>query len=268
MTRIPPYIGWPLLGVWTYGALYYWANRMAPFFPARFPEGFWDAGPKLGARDVWLDTADGARLHAWWIEQPGARLVTLYAHGNAGNLSHRAHVIPEITAAGSSLLLLDYRGYGRSKGRPSEKGLYADADAAYRHLTGAGWRPEQIVAHGESLGSAVAVELASRQRCAGVVLEAPFSSGKDMAARVLPLLGPLLVWGFDSTRKIPGIRAPLLVIHGDRDQVVPFEQGRKLFEAAGEPKWFWALAGAGHNNLIDAAGAQYRERLREFYSRL
>lgn len=264
--RIPRYIRWPLVAASGYGVLYYLAHRAA-YFPARYPEGFWDARAQAGADDVWLRSAGGVKLHAWWAALPGARLTTLFLHGNAGNLTHRAYRIAEWKAAGSAVLLVDYRGYGRSEGRPSEKGLYADAGAAYDWLIASGWRPEQIVVHGESLGTAAAVDLASRRRCAGVVLEAPFTSGSDMADRVLPVLGRLVFRAFDSRAKIGRVAAPLLVIHGSRDGVAPFELGRRLFEAAHEPKWFWPVEGAGHNDIVESAGAAYRERLREFYER-
>ena len=265
--RVPKYVGWPLVAAWGYGVLYFLAQRAA-YFPAKYPEGFWELQGQVGAEEVWLRAADGVKLHAWWVRPPEARVATLFLHGNAGNLTHRAYRVPELTAAGSAVLLLDYRGYGKSEGRPGEKGLYADADAGYQYLVEAGYGPERIVVHGESLGTAPAVDLAARRRCAGVVLEAPFSSGRDMAARALPVVGPLVFRAFDSHSKIGRVRAPVLVIHGDQDGVVPFELGQKLFAAAGEPKWFWRVEGAGHNNLVEAAGARYRERLAEFYGRL
>jgi len=125
-----------------------------------------------------------------------------------------------------------------------------------------------VVIHGESLGSAVAVDLASRRPCAGLVLEAPFTSTRDMASRILPVAGPLLIWSYNSKSKIGQVRAPLLIMHGDRDEVVPFDLGRALYEAAPEPKTFWQIPGAGHNDIIPTAGPAYRERLRSFYQTL
>ncbi|MBI3696360.1 MAG: alpha/beta hydrolase [Acidobacteria bacterium] len=267
MPRVPKFVGWPLLAAWTYGVLSFLANRAA-YYPLKFPQGFWKIQQHLGAQDLWLRAADGVRLHAWWIPAPEARVATLYLHGNGGNLTFRADAMQAIPSAGSSLLMLDYRGYGRSQGSPSEKGLYADAEAGYQHLLAAGYAPERIVVYGESLGTAVAVDLAARHKVAGVVLQAPFTSARDVAWRVLPLLGPMLVWGFDSKRKIPGIGVPLLILHGDRDEVIAFDLGRALFAAAREPKWFWTVRGAGHNDLIEVAGAEYAQRLREFYGRL
>lgn len=267
MPRVPKLIGWPLLGAFSYGVMYWFVQRSV-YYPYKYPQGYWQLQPQLGAQDVWLRTSDGVRLHAWWIAPPEARVATLFLHGNAGNVTHRGMHIREITAAGSALLMVDYRGYGRSEGHPSEKGLYADAEAGYRHLIDSKYRPEQIVVHGESLGSAVAVDLAARRPCGGVVLEAPFTSARDVAGRVLPLLGPLLIWGYNSKEKIGRVRAPLLVMQGDRDEVVPVDLGRALFEAAREPKSYWAIPGAGHNDLVPTAGTAYRERLRSFYQGL
>lgn len=264
MARWSKYLGWPLAAATGYGAISLMAHRSV-YYPMKYPAGWWDIQPQAGASDVWLTAADGVKIHAWWIAPTQAPLATLFLHGNAGNITHRASRIPAITGAGSALLLLDYRGYGKSQGRPAEAGLYADADAAYRHLVSTGWAPERIVLHGESLGCAVAVDLASRQPCGGVVLEAPFTSAREVAARVLPLLGPLVIWGFDSKSKIGRVRAPLLVLHGERDEVIDFDLGRRLFEAARPPKSFWALPGAGHNDIVEQAGAAYPARLKAFY---
>lgn len=151
MARIGKILGWPLVAASGYGLLYLMANRSV-YYPMKHPAGLWELREQAGASDLWVRTADGVRLHGWWIPAAGARVVTLYLHGNAGNITHRLDHIREITAAGSALLIIDYRGYGKSEGRPSERGLYADADAAYMHLIEAGFRPEQIVLHGESLG--------------------------------------------------------------------------------------------------------------------
>ena len=174
----------------------------------------------------------------------------------------------EITAAGSSVLILDYRGYGKSDGGPSEGGLYRDADAGYRYLIDAGRGAGNIVLHGESLGTAVAVDLAARHECGGVVLEAPFTSAREVASRALPLIGPLITWGFDSKSKMPRVHAPVLVIHGTSDEVIPFELGQALFAAAREPKSFWAVKGSGHNDIVETAGGDYRQRLAAFYAGL
>ena len=265
--QIPWYIGWPIVIAFGVGILFLVASR-APYYPIKYPSGFWELQSKLGAEDVWILTSDGVRLHAWWIMAPGASFVTLYLHGNAGNVTHRFLQIQQITAAGSSVLMLDYRAYGKSGGSPSEHGLYADADAAYLYLLNHGYSAQHIVVQGESLGTAVAVDLASRKECAGVVLEAAFTSGRDVANTVLPIVGALVFRGFDTKSKIPNIRAPLLFFHGDRDEIIPLRLGRSLFEAAPEPKYFIEIPGAGHNDLVETSGSAYRERLHEFYGHL
>jgi fermentation-respiration switch protein FrsA (DUF1100 family) len=242
--------------------------RSATYYPLRYPDGLWNRQQEAGATEVWLTTRDGVRLNAWWMEPSGARLATLFLHGNGGNLTHRIHHMRQLARAGSALLIPDYRGYGKSGGAPSESGLYDDADAAWQWLIDRGWKPERIVIHGESLGTAVAVDLASRQRCAGVVLEAPFNSAGAVAGTALPVVGPLVMRGFDSKAKIARVRAPLLCIHGDRDEVIAYRLGRDLYESAPAPKSFWTVQGAGHNDLIDAAGESYVDRLRKFYKDL
>lgn len=264
MARIPNYLGLPLAAAAGYGALYWFANRSV-YFPYRYPQGEWQMQAVLNAEDVSIETSDRVKLHAWWIPSAGSKIATLFLHGNAGNITHRGSHVREIIAAGSSLLLLDYRGYGKSAGRPTEAGLYADADAAYEHLAARGYRPEQIVIHGESLGTAVAADLASRHLSAGLVLEAPFTSARDVAAKMLPLIGPLLIWSYDTRAKIRRVRAPVLILHGDHDEVIPFEMGRALFDAAPTPKSLWPVTGAGHNDIVETAGAAYRERLHAFY---
>ena len=190
--------------------------------------------------------------------------MTLFLHGNAGNVTHRAAAMRELAAAGNAVLIPDYRGYGRSQGWPTERGLYRDADAAYEWLIAQGWPARRIIIHGESVGTSVAADLAARRPCAGLILEAPFPSARAVAARVLPVFGPLLVWGFDTRAKIAQVRAPLLVIHGTADEVIDFTFGQQLFDAAPEPKTLWAIPGAHHNDIAATAGIEYRERLRSF----
>lgn len=265
--KVPPYIGYPALALLFYLILYYMGQR-ALYQPMRFPGGWWEIQPDVGVEDVWLTTPDGLKLHGWWKEAPESNLVTLYLHGNAGNVSHRGSHLVEITAAGSSVLVLDYRGYGKSEGKVSERGFYTDAETAYRYLRDKGYGPARIILHGESLGTAVAVELAARIPVGGVILEAPFSSAGDAAGRVVPVLGPLVVRGFNSKEKIPHINAPLLIIHGDADRVIHIDLGRALFEAAVEPKEFWTIPGADHNDIIESAGIEYGTRLKRFYEGL
>lgn len=267
MPRVPSYLVWLIVFGCAYGALYLFANRSI-YYPSKYPQGFWDLQPQVGASDVWLDTPDGIRLHAWWVGRKDTRLATLFLHGNAGNVTDRIAHIREIAAAGSSVLILDYRGYGKSSGWPTEKGLYTDSEAGFSYLLGQGYRAKQIVVHGESLGTAVAVDLASRRPCAGLILEAPFTSASEVAGMVLPVLGPLLVHSFDSVPKIRWNLKPKLFMQGDHDEVIPLQLGQALYAAAQAPKSFWVVEGAGHNDIVETAGPLYRERLAMFYASL
>lgn len=143
--------------------------------------------------------------------------------------------------------------------------MYRDADAGYDYLTGLGYRPEQIVVQGESLGSAVAADLAARRPCAGLILECPFTSLPDMGAHTVPWIGRFFVFGFNTREKVRRVHVPVLVMHGDRDDMVPYEMGRAVYEAANQPKQFWTVEGAKHVDIVEAAGPEYRTRLMQFY---
>jgi uncharacterized protein len=238
------------------------------YYPMRYPQGDWDLQAALGAEDVWLTTRDGVQLNAWWFPSAGSQIATLFLHGNAGNVTHRVDHAQAVKDAGSAILVIDYRGYGKSKGQPGEHGLYLDAAAGYEKLRRLGYSADRIILHGESLGTAVAVDLASRERCAGVILESPLASLSEMAGQVLPIIGPLLAHGFNTDKKIRRVHAPLLIIHGDADEVVPFSQGQAVFKAANEPKQFWQIPGAHHNDLLYVAGPSYVARVRAFYQTL
>lgn len=238
-----------------------WLAHASRFFPMKYPQGQWDLQQQLGAEEVWIRTADGIRLNAWWLHNPGSPIATLFLHGNAGNLTHRASSMDAIRKAGASVLVVDYRGYGKSEGSPSEQGVYRDSEAGWQFLIRRGYQPEQIVVHGESLGTAVAVELASRHPCRALILEAPFSSASAVAGTVIPGLGRLLISGLDSKSRIGRVHVPLLVIHGDRDEVIDLSLGKELFEAANPPKEMWVVPGADHNGLLHYAGAQYVDRI-------
>jgi fermentation-respiration switch protein FrsA (DUF1100 family) len=226
---------------------------------------------QLGAQaeEVFLDTEDGVRIHGFFLPTlptAGAPRALLFLHGNAGNASHRLPNAMLLARLGIHVLLLDYRGYGASEGRASEEGLYADARAGLAHLIDErGIDPDRIVVFGRSLGGAVAVDLAQDRELAGVVLESTFSSISDVARGMLGGLGAWMARGkFDSLAKIPRVRAPLLFFHGDRDEVIAHEYGRRLFDAAPEPKAFETLSGAGHNDTVQVGGARYFERIAEF----
>jgi fermentation-respiration switch protein FrsA (DUF1100 family) len=214
-----------------------------------FPEqGLPDPPPGVSERE--FTASDGVRLHAWWAGPPDARATLVWSHGNGGNIAGRSAVLRGLAARGVSVLAYDYRGYGRSEGSPTEEGVYADALAAYDHLRARGIPESRIVAFGESLGSAVSVHLASKRPCAGLVLVSPFTRLRDVARVHYGPLAMLAGDGFDAIGLIPKVRRPLLVAHGDQDEIVPFELGVKLFEAANEPKKFLRVEGAHHNDVF------------------
>jgi fermentation-respiration switch protein FrsA (DUF1100 family) len=225
----------------------------------------------LAYEDVYFTTTDEVRLHGWFVPAEGARHTILWFHGNAGNISHRLdNLLRMHRRLGVHVFLVDYRQYGRSQGHISEQGTYLDAQAAWQTLRQRfEVEAQDIVLFGRSLGSAVAVDLARRVHCKALILESPFTSVADMAASIMPLvpIGRLLRIRYDSLRKIPQVTVPVLVLHGDRDEVVPFEQGRRLFAAANEPKTFYAIPGAGHNNTYVVGGAPYWRVWSDFLQR-
>jgi hypothetical protein len=215
--------------------------------------------------DVFLETEDGIRIHGFWLPAEGATRAILFLHGNAGNASHRLPNAARLVALDASVLLLDYRGYGLSEGRPDEAGVYADARAGLRHLVEArGFALSRIVVFGRSLGGAVAIDLVGGRPVAGLIVESTFTSLADMASGMLPLASSLVGGRFDSRAKIGGLASPVLFFHGDRDEIVPYRLGRALFEAAPEPKAFETIAGAGHNDTVEVGGRAYFARIRRF----
>lgn len=219
--------------------------------------------------DVHLRTEDGVALHAWWLAVPGAERTVLFLHGNAGNVSYWVGVAEIFREVGWNTLLLDYRGYGRSEGEPSEQGTYLDAKAAWRYLTvERGIDPSRIVVAGRSLGGGVATWLAEHHPVSGLVLEATFTSVADVAATVMPVPGlrRLVRLGYPSLERMPRLTAPLLVLHGRHDELVPFAHGRSLYEAAAGPKHFVELRG-GHNDAFEVSRVDYLAALRAFEGR-
>ncbi len=231
------------------------------FHPMRHPDGDWDA-QGADIEDCHFTSADGVRLHGWWLPADGEAdgPVLLWFHGNAGNITHRLDNLRLLAAHGLSALIVDYRGYGRSGGSPSERGIYLDGEAAHDYLTGErGIAPGRIVSYGRSLGTAVALHVALERPTAALVLESPMSTARAMARRMMPLLP---VWPFIRTRldnvgRIMALDVPVLVMHGDRDELVPFGQGRAVCDAAPEPKEFYRIEGAGHNDTYEVGGEAY-----------
>lgn len=224
-----------------------------------------DAGLKFD--DVYFAAADGVSLNGWFVPYPKARRTLVWFHGNAGNISHRIHNLKLLhEKVKVNIFIFDYRGYGRSEGKISESGTYLDAAAAIELLRNRyDVELSQLILFGRSLGAAVAVEMATRVYSLALILESPFVSVPEMARTVFPLIpiGPLLTTQYNNLEKVQRIKSPLLVLHGNRDEVVPFSQGRQVFEAAPEPKRFHTIAGAGHNDTYLAGGEVYFATLRE-----
>lgn len=223
----------------------------------------------LEYEDVELSTADGTKLHGWYV--PGPRPETLlWFHGNAGNISHRLDNLRLLhDQVGTAVFLFDYRGYGRSRGQPSERGLYEDARAALRHLLEDRAIPrENVIYFGRSLGSAVAIALATETMPRGLILETPFASVRAMARSLFGPLAVIAPSSFDNLSKIGQLNCPKLFIHGDADSIVPYVQGRELFEAAPPPKAFYTIRGADHNDTYVVGGPTYFRRFREFVDKL
>jgi hypothetical protein len=235
-------------------AVMYAAQRSLMYFPERLRTPPADAGfPE--AAEVLLDTADGERIVAWHVAPRGDNPLVIYFQGNGGSLRYRVPRFRALTAGGFGLLAASYRGYSGSSGSPTEAGLIADARAAYDYAA-ARHPPARIALWGESLGSAVAVALAAERPVGRLVLEAPFTSAADVGAAAYPFLPVhlLIKDGFYTDRRIDKVEAPILVMHGDRDRVVPFAFGEKLYAMIRSQKRFLRLRDGGHENL-DGHGA-------------
>ena len=221
--------------------------------------------------DVRFQAGDALVLHGWFV--PGKSAVTwVWFHGNGGNIGHRLEDLTLLhTHLGVSIFLFDYRGYGRSEGRASEQGTYRDATGALDYvLSREDVDPEKIVYFGRSLGSAVAVWLATQRSPYGLILESPFTSVRDMASVAFPRipLRLLIPNKYDSLGRIGKLSCPILIFHGDRDDVVPISQGRKLYDAANEPRRFYVIPGAAHNDTCIAGGEPYFRALLDFVASL
>jgi hypothetical protein len=236
-----------------------------------FPLSKIEATPKdieVDYEDVTVTTTDGIRISGWFIPAKNPRATLLFCHGNGGNISHRLEKISMFNFLGLNVFIFDYRGYGKSNGSPSEKGLYLDAEAAYQYLLHEkGFSPEGIIAYGESLGGAVAVDLASRHELGGIIIEEGFTSAKDMGETILPFIPSSIYKSeFDSLKKIKNITSPKLIFHSPDDEIVPFKFGKKLFDEAAEPKEFVQLQG-GHNNAFLISEELFMGKIDQFIGR-
>ena len=219
----------------------------------------------LEYRDVTLRTSDDVDIHGWFVPGSGSR-VLLFFHGNAGNISHRLDSIRQFHALGLSVFIIDYRGYGKSNGRPGEKGMNRDALAAWEYLTGdMAFEPSDIVIFGRSLGGAVAARLAARTEPLALIVESAFTSVPDIASEIYPWLPARWLSRMrHSTQKyVADVRSPVLVVHSRDDEIIPYHHGERIFESAGQPRSMLPLRG-GHNDAWLRDQANYIKGLREF----
>lgn len=220
----------------------------------------------LAYEDVHFQAEDGVSLHGWFVPREGAVRTLLFFHGNAGNISHRLDSVAIFARLGLHVFIIDYRGYGRSADKPSEAGTYLDATAAWRYLTVTrGIAASDIVIFGRSLGGAVAIELATRVEPGALIVESTFTSVPDMAATLYPLLPvrQLARLHYRSLERIGTARSPVLVLHSEGDEIIPFSHGQRLYQAAPQPKTLFAMRG-GHNDGFIVSGAAYVQALDAF----
>jgi len=266
-----------VLGLFWGGAMLF--EKSLIFFPSPDSLPIQTGGTVGGCSftDHIFSTEDGVKLHNRWFRPHSSsdadramRKIVLFFHGNAGNLSGRTELMVRLAALGVEVLIIDYRGYGHSEGRPSEEGVYRDARAAWKFLTvEQGIAADRIVLFGKSLGGAAAIDLATHVEPAGLIVQSSFTSVPAMAARHYPFVPAFaLRTKMDSLSKISSIDCPKLFIHSTHDEIVPYEMGRQLFDAAGRPKTFFEVVGAGHNETLAVGGEPYLESINEFLESL
>ena len=228
------------------------------YYPTRYPDGNWQTegrGP-CTTEDVYFTASDGTKTHGWFLKNTSSDKVLVYYHGNAGSIADRFEWGCQLTQAGVSVLMVEYRGYGRSEGKPGEKAFYSDSEAVWSWLTGdAGYQSNQIILYGKSLGGAVATDLAMRHSPGALILQSTFTSIPDMAKKLIPgVPGFLVPTKMKSIEKVPMLQCPILVVHSRNDEIVPFEMGQALSQGAKNLYGFMQFQGYGHNDLVMAQG--------------
>lgn len=240
-----------------------------------FPDSFMIGTPAdwgLAYEEVFFETEDQIKLHGWYVPYEGSQVALLWFHGNAGNISHRLENLVLLhKLVGVSIFIFDYREYGRSEGEISKAGTFRDAVAAFGYLCRrAELDPSRIILFGRSLGTALATAVAAEQACRGVILESAFTSTDDVMRlyfRFLPPLPPGTV-KYDTVSLIGKVTAPKLIIHGEYDEIIPLWMGKRVYEMACDPKEFYLIRGATHNDTYAAGGEEYFARLKAFVSSL
>lgn len=244
-------------------------ERSQMFLPEAYPSGIWNPEPfGLAAEDVWFESADGTALHGWWVPAKRARGTVLFCHGNAGNITSQIAAYRYLQRFRLNVFAFDYRGYGRSEGRPSEAGVLADAHAAHDVLGDRfGVEDSRLVIYGHSLGGAIAVDCAVHRPAAGLIVQSSFTDTREVARE---RFGSLPVhWvalrRFRSVDKVRELTLPKLIIHGTDDGTIGHSIGERLFEAAAEPKQWVSVPRAGHSDVHRHGGLALRRALRKFF---
>lgn len=238
------------------------------FFPSRADPGPAPVLSGVEGEDVRLETSDGVEIHGWWFSSADEAPAVLLLHGNAGTIAMRTPLAEAYLDRGISIFMLDYRGYGRSQGSPSEEGVNRDAEAALDFVVERTGSPQRVVLHGRSVGGAVAARVARDRQSAGVILESTFTSLDEIAAEAYGILPSFLFrrlrGHFDALSAVRRISAPILVVHGTADTLIPTSMGLALHEAAREPRRWYGVSGAGHNDVHLVGGAEYYDELARF----
>ena len=249
-----------LLGVTLYVRIF---EKRLVYYPSKELVGH----PRLPYEDVFFRASDGVRLHGWFMPRQHTGAVVIVSHGNAGNISDRYEMGEYLTQElDVNVLMYDYRGYGMSEGEPSEEGTYSDIRGAYAYIRSRGYPPSMVFVFGQSLGTAIAIDLAAQETVGGIILEAPFTSVRALARHLtfgLPI-DYLLTIRYDSLSKTDGIRAPVAVIHSRRDPVIPFALGMDLYQQLPGPKRFFEVQGEIHEGALLALGIERTRELKEF----
>jgi pimeloyl-ACP methyl ester carboxylesterase len=261
-----------LLGLAVIYLVLRWFEHCQVYQPDRQME---TSGSELGRpfEEVHFQAADGVGLHGWFFpadtDSTRRHFVYLLCHGNAGNISHRLDHCAALLETGAGVFIFDYRGYGRSQGRPGEEGTYLDAQAAHQWLRQTGFAATHIIALGESLGGGVASELALRESLGGLVLQSTYTSITELGAELFPWLPVrwITTIKYDTRSRLPRIEVPLLVMHSRTDGLIGFPHAEKNFAVANEPKMLWEIGG-GHNQFLEGDRALYLEGLNKFLARV
>jgi len=267
---MPIHWAYLLMTVGILSILFYLFYPQVENFFLFYPQTRFDMHPsdwRLHYEDVAFTAEDRIRLHGWFFPLEGDRPVLLFCHGNAGNISHRIENVALLLEQNLQVFIFDYRGYGKSAGSPSEKGIYRDGLAACDFLVKQKFiAPERILVFGRSLGAAVAVEIALHRKVGALILESAFTSSREMA-KTMFLFRPfafLLPLHYNNLEKIPRISVPKLIIHGEKDEIVPFSMGQKLYQSSRAPKKFLPVKAASHNDTYVVGGRSYFEALASF----